>query len=426
MEKILISSKPISSEQHKYHKIAKWMISELDAWDYNGRFMPESTGVKCHKSIIGYPIVAKLLTDRDGNPDDFGGHEVSVEKDSNGNISYRFNTVPIGSVLDANIEMVNGKRCITISTKLWSDRFPEYFEVLDKLWSEGKVSSSWELAVNDCEITDEGKILKDVEFLGNCILGSTVEGAVPGAGMLEYAEINTDEVALANALRNDINKNNNNEVGETVDKEQTMISETVEEVVESTATETVEEVSETVENNESEAVETPDVEETAEETVTESEPVESPEVEEPAVEEPTVEEAESAVDMEAILAEKNNVIIEMTNEIAELKLRIESLEKDSAELAEIKKAQAEAELAKAQEEVSEYAKSSGYFTEEEMASEEFKAIVEKADINAVKSMIADKCVAERKLAASVVETSEKINLNNVEGTGFSMAAYLRK
>lgn len=79
-------------------------------------------------------------------------------------MSYKFNTVPIGSIIDSNIENVNGKRCITISTKLWSDRFPEYFEVLDKLWNEGRVASSWELAINDCEMTDEGKILKDVEF----------------------------------------------------------------------------------------------------------------------------------------------------------------------------------------------------------------------------------------------------------------------
>ena len=54
MEKILISSKPISSEQYKNYKEAKWMISELDAWDLNGRFMPKETGEKCHKSIIGY------------------------------------------------------------------------------------------------------------------------------------------------------------------------------------------------------------------------------------------------------------------------------------------------------------------------------------------------------------------------------------
>lgn len=425
MEKILISSKPISSEQNQYHKIAKWMISELNAWDLNGRYMPEETGVKCHKSIVGYPIVAKLLTDMNGNPADFGGHEISVEKDSEGHTTYKFNTVPIGSIVDSNIENVNGKRCITISTKLWSDRFPEYFEVLDRLWSEGRVASSWELAINDCEITDEGKILKDVEFLGNCILGSTVEGAVPGAGMLEYAEINNDEIALANALRNDINKNN--KVGEEVDKENVTISETVEEETVSTETvenKTVEEVSEAVENNESESVETPEVEESAEAESEETTVEETP-TEEPVESEAPVAEAENTVDMEAVLAEKNNVIIEMTNEIAELKARIESLEKDSAELAEIKQAQAEAELAKAQEEVSEYAKSSGYFSDEEMESEEFKALVANADLNGVKAMIADKCVAKRKCKASV-ETSEKINLNSVESVGFSMAAYLRK
>ena len=111
--------------------------------------------------------------------------------------------------------------------------------------------------------------------------------------------------------------------------------------------------------------------------------------------------------------------------ISELKSKVESLEKDSAELAEIKKQNEEAELKKKQDEVAEYAKSSGYFTDEELNSDEFKNLIAEADINSVKALIADKCVAERKNSATI-EVSEKINLNNVESTSFSMAAYLRR
>ena len=463
MEKILISSKPISSEQYKNYKEAKWMISELDAWDLNGRFMSKEVGEKCHKSIIGYPIVAKLITDKKGNPVDFGGHEVTKKKDSEGNISYKFNTVPIGSILDSNIETVDGKECIVISTKLWSDRFPEYFTVLDKLWEDGKVSSSWELAVNEWEETDEGKILKDVEFLGNCILGSTVEGAVPGAGMLEYAEINNDEIALASALRNDIDKNN--EVGEKMNENEniTKANENPENIIaenaENVNPENVSEGNENADNTnkdnkQTSALTSYDIETKLESLVCKDGygypsyifPEEhyalcrswkdnsldftkvNYSVSDNDVEIISTEKVSLVVevkDMNTFVAEKNDAIIKMDSEIAELKTKVESLEKDSAELAEIKKQNEEAELKKKQDEVAEYAKSSGYFTDEEMASDEFKNLIAEADINSVKALIADKCVAERK-NSDTIEVSEKINLNNVESTSFSMAAYLRR
>lgn len=463
MEKILISSKPISSEQYKNYKEAKWMISELDAWDLNGRFMSKEVGEKCHKSIVGYPIVAKLITDKKGNPVDFGGHEVTKKKDSEGNISYKFNTVPIGSILDSNIETIDGKECIVIYTKLWSDRFPEYFTVLDKLWEDGKVSSSWELAVNEWEETDEGKILKDVEFLGNCILGSTVEGAVPGAGMLEYAEINNDEIALASALRNDIDKNN--EVGEKMNENEniTKANENPENITaENDGNVNPDNVSEGNENavntnednKQTSALTSYDIETKLESLVCKDGygypsyifPEEhyalcrswkdnsldytkvNYSVSDNYVEIISTEKVSLVVevkDMNTFVAEKNDAIIKMDSEIAELKTKVESLEKDSAELAEIKKQNEEAELKKKQDEVAEYAKSSGYFTDEEMNSEEFKNLIAEADINSVKAIIADKCVAERKNSATI-EVSEKINLNNVESTSFSMAAYLRR
>ena len=463
MEKILISSKPISSEQYKNYKEAKWMISELDAWDLNGRFMPKEVGEKCHKSIIGYPIVAKLITDKKGNPVDFGGHEVTKKKDSEGNISYKFNTVPIGSILDSNIETIDGKECIVISTKLWSDRFPEYFTVLDKLWEDGKVSSSWELAVNEWEETDEGKILKDVEFLGNCILGSTVEGAVPGAGMLEYAEINNDEIALASALRNDIDKNN--EVGEKMNENENIIkaNENPENITaendgnvnpDNVSEENVNADNTNKDNKQTSALTSYDIETKLESLVCKDGygypsyifPEEhyalcrswkdnsldftkvNYSVSDNDVEIISTEKVSLVVevkDMNTFVAEKNDAIIKMDSEISELKSKVESLEKDSAELAEIKKQNEEAELKKKQDEVAEYAKSSGYFTDEEMNSDEFKNLIAEADINSVKTLIADKCVAERKNSATI-EVSEKINLNNVESTSFSMAAYLRR
>lgn len=210
IDKLLISSKPIEIAEHKNYKLATFLISVLDEYNENGVLIPKAVGEKYYETIVGFPIVAKLITDADNNPVDFRGHEVSIQ---NGN--YRFNTMPIGSVLKSYIEEreVDGydgvKSCIMIQAKLWSSRYPEYFDVLDTLWSENNVSSSWEISVEKSEPTIKGKILKVFEFIGNCVLGRTVDGAVRGAGMIEYAENNTfineheDEIKLAKALSND-------------------------------------------------------------------------------------------------------------------------------------------------------------------------------------------------------------------------------
>lgn len=206
MESILISSKPIEISEHKNYKLATFLISVLDEWNENGVLIPKEIGEKYYETIVGFPVVAKLIVDADNNPVDFRGHEVSIQK---GN--YRFNTIPIGSVLKSYIEEreVEGyegkKSCIMIQAKLWTSRFPEYFEVLDTLWNENNVSSSWEISVEKSESVLRGKILKAFSFIGNCILGRDVEGAVRGAGMIEYAEFNdnSDDIKLAKALSSD-------------------------------------------------------------------------------------------------------------------------------------------------------------------------------------------------------------------------------
>ena len=122
----------------------------------------------------------------------------------------RFGTIPIGSVLNAWVEEreLDGydtqKKCILCKTKLWSSRFPEYFKVLDKLWKDGHVASSWELSALKSEEKDGFTIFKAIEFIGTCILGSTRTPAVPEGGILEYAELDNSETELAEALEKDL------------------------------------------------------------------------------------------------------------------------------------------------------------------------------------------------------------------------------
>ena len=103
------------------------MLGEPDSY---GRIIPEEAGEKYFDTIIGYPIVAKLKKNIFGQPVDFGGHELIVQKTKDGKKKSHFDTVPIGSVTDAWIEEreVDGydgtPKCILIKTKLWTSRFP--------------------------------------------------------------------------------------------------------------------------------------------------------------------------------------------------------------------------------------------------------------------------------------------------------------
>ena len=208
-EKIVLSGSPIEIAEYEDYKMATFLISVLDEYDLNGRMIPKESGELYHSSIVGFPILAKMVCNEAGDPVDFAGHEMYVVMDDDGNTQVRFNTHPIGSVVESWIEerdvagYVGKKSCIMIKAKLWSTRYPEYFAVLDKLWAAHNVKSSWELTVQEAVQTAKGRILKAFSFIGNTLLGSNVIGAVPGAGVYEYAQADS-ELELATALSRDV------------------------------------------------------------------------------------------------------------------------------------------------------------------------------------------------------------------------------
>lgn len=412
MDKFLISSKPIEVSEYKDYKLATFLISVLDEYNANGVLIPKEVGEKYHETIVGFPIVAKLITDSDNNPIDFRGHEVTEQRGG-----YRFNTMPIGSVLKSYIEdrVVEGyegiKSCIMIQAKLWSSRFPEYFEVLDELWAEGNISSSWELSVEKAEPTIKGKILKAFSFIGNCLLGRDVEGAVNGAGMIEYAENhsdNSDDIKLAKALS--IDCLDDKEVKE-MEKE-TVMSET--EVVETETVEVVaEETKETVEEITKEVVESSESE-TIEETISETETVEN--VEEPVTEVEEVSETENVIaELQNTIAEKDKMIISINAEIESLKSQIAELTEIKTKYDEIIAEREEIEKAEKIKAFREKAISSGYISETEIdTSEEISAIISSLDENKLNALIVERIIkanASSKIEKAETEKIEKININ---------------
>lgn len=211
MENIVLSSTPIEVSEFANHKEATFLISVLDEYNSNGVLIRKEEGEKYHDTIVGYPILAYLKYDKEGKPDDFGGHELRAKYNSETKeVEYYFATFPIGSVLSSwieerEVEGYEGKKdVILIKTKLWKSRFPEYFKVFDKLWDSGNIASSWEINSSESEKTSKGKVLKAFEFIGNCLLGSKVQGAVKGAGILEVASNDDLNLSLSNALLEDI------------------------------------------------------------------------------------------------------------------------------------------------------------------------------------------------------------------------------
>lgn len=459
MDTILLSSKPIEISEYKTYKEAIFLISVLDEWDLNNRLIPKSVGEKYHKTIIGFPIVAKLIRDKDESPIDFRGHEMKIIQDEYGNTEYKFDTFPIGSVLDSWIEQrevsgYNGlKDCIMIKCKLWSDRFPEYFEVLDKLWAKNNVKSSWELTVEKYQKTIRGKIIQAFSFLGNALLGSDIQGAVPGAGVYEYAEnsnenFDTNELFLASALSSDCIKISDIKTEE--QEENISVSKTKKEVTEEDVkleevnktnvtkiTETSEDEKEKLEENletEISSLTMKDLREKLQSEVTKkikygwvvyifpaenyclikddsltyrdleylklSYSVDNDEIILGEPEKVTL--AISISEINTVIAAKDNALEIANEKINTLESEILELKVFKEQMAEIEKNKAEKEFAEKKENLKAYAINSKQITEEELESDEIiTKMISELDESGIKSLISDRFVA------SLLQSKEK-------------------
>ena len=211
-EKIKIEGTLLEVASYSNYKEATILVSVLDQPDLANRIITEEAGEEYYSTLIGYPLLAHLKKNIFGKPQDFGGHEMSEIIDENGKKKKKFNTIAIGSIVDAWIEereldeYEGEQKCILCKSKLWTSRYPEYFKIFDKLWNNGKLSTSWELTATDVEEDDNGnKIYKVFEYIGLALLGSAKTPCVPGAGVLQYAEVEENyEAELAEALEKDI------------------------------------------------------------------------------------------------------------------------------------------------------------------------------------------------------------------------------
>lgn len=389
-------------------RYATFLISVLDEYDRMDRMIPYESGVKYHETLRGFPIVAKLLKNRHYQPADFGGHEMKQWKNRKGDVETTFGTYPIGSVVDTWIEEreVAGyegvKNCIMAKAKLWTCRSPEYFTVFDKLWEQGKISSSWELITSETEEQPLGKrILKVFSFIGNAVLGSTSIPAVKGAGVYEYAEMNEEdsqtEEELTIALLKDIEQRQEDEIVKDDEKKLDELEVKGEEVPEPAAEPDEAAKTPCGEDEDKKDENAEELPEEKKEDETEAEPTEDPEGEEPEKEKETSADTSEDTDLKEKVAYLTEALVTANDAIQKLSDKLAALEPIEAEY---KAAQAEKEKAEHDakvEQLKQMALDSRQFTEKELAEDEaIMKLIADLDENSIKTMIADRLISSIK------------------------------
>ncbi len=212
----------LSESEDKTCLEGKFLICPLDVANLNGVGLRENDLSDDEKNgLQNQPVVCKVIKNSKGEYD-FTGHnmKISYEKDSNGKKikKYEFDTSPIGFHTSTAIEEIelDGEKqnCIVARAKIWK-RYDKAIAALNRILDLKKeIKTSWEISYADSYEENGTKWLKDIIWLGNCVLGEFVAPAYKDAGLLEVAEEN-DEIQLVMAFTEDlINEETNNQVSQ--------------------------------------------------------------------------------------------------------------------------------------------------------------------------------------------------------------------
>ncbi len=367
----------------------------------NGVELPVEGAEEKAQTLISQPVVAKYIKNR--GKDDIGGHECYVAK--NGEVI--FDTVPIGTNTSVEIKnddvIVNGETvnipCLFATSRIWK-RNKNICSAIKRLFSEGLLHSSWEISISQYEFKDGRKILKEYEFEADCLLGSKHKPAYGNcASTLAIAETeNSPEMILSEAVYLDHINFEKEEKSNTMEKENILSAgeENISDIKKEIADEPAENSTETIKKTEDEIA-----------------------------------------GLNEIIAKKEEEIALKTNALAEASIQIKTLQSQIEELSSYKeqfeKSEAEKrekELAGQREELKKFALSSGYVSAEEIETDkEIAGMIENVDTAAIKSLIADRFMAQKISAetkeksdvavASVTVTSNAINnFNDGDGKDF--------
>jgi len=325
-------------------------------------------------SLVETPVVAKYVWSED-NGSDFSGHEAYRDW-LTGEI--RFGTEAIGVhqkvwVEDKMVKPVFSDTekmlpVVMYQAKIWSDRFPNFANVIRKLYAQGNLGTSWELIPNaikqeqsDITAIPNPRSSDDWTLIGNCLLGKDVIGAYEGTSKVtNIATATSVQSEIAQALKEDMDKLSENKKDGSVQMEERLKE------LESQLAEAVKKLSEY--ENANKDAEIASLKEELENLKSEK------------------------ADIEAKFVSTTEKIESLTSEISELKEYKEKYDVIEAEKAEQEKIVKIAEL-------KEMVVKGGFVKESELeTSEELKTMLENCDENGLKIFRADRILASTEIA----------------------------
>ena len=221
-DKIYLASQTVELSETKTYIELTNRLCYYDEANLNGVILLSEGAQEKAETLIGMPVVAKYRTDADGKPN-FGGHEVYVNPTSG---AVTFGTENVGTHLSVEVKEdtvdVGGVQktlpCLFAVSRIWT-RNKNVIAAVKRLFSEGRLFTSWEIISSAYEYKDGLKIIKDYVFEANALLGHNNPPAFgKSAAVLNVASIDP-ELVIAEALETDIAERTQNEESDNVKKE---------------------------------------------------------------------------------------------------------------------------------------------------------------------------------------------------------------
>ena len=475
-EKTFLTSSTIELSEDEENSQFLTLVNRICYYDepnLNSVLLPSDTAEECAQSLIDMPVYAKCRTNADGEPT-FGSHEVALDADG----ELFFDTTPIGvhtavEIKDDTVD-VNGKLetlpCLFATQKIWK-RNKNAVAAIKRLFAEGKLHNSWEIASYEYSFADGIKAITGYEFEGNTFLGYEFADPAYGKDAKVVSLSQTDELMVAEALSRDLIDQKSSKEDETLKKNKTsaQVEPQVDPQVDPQVTEPAVEPAQAA-----------PVEPTVEPAQAEPQNIEPAQAEpaEPQPEEPQSESVVASltdwdiqrkidegardlidgwywvaylfpeehkallrveggdelsymqvsyvvndddtvtvsdpvdVKLSVSVSEINSKVAELTDTIASLNQKVNDLTAEVETLTPYREAAQKAEHDAAEAKLRAYAENSKQFTEEELQSEEMTKIFSELDESALKMMIADRVVSAQAQQIQATVSAPQVQLSN--------------
>lgn len=474
-EKTFLTSSTIELSEDEENSQFLTLVNRICYYDepnLNSVLLPSDTAEECAQSLIDMPVYAKCRTNADGEPT-FGSHEVALDADG----ELFFDTTPIGvhtavEIKDDTVD-VNGKLetlpCLFATQKIWK-RNKNAVAAIKRLFAEGKLHNSWEIASYEYSFADGIKTITGYEFEGNTFLGYEFADPAYGKDAKVVSLSQTDELMVAEALSRDLIDQKSSKEDETLKKNKTsaQVEPQVDPQVDPQVTEPAVEPAQAEPQNIEPAQAEP-AEPQPEEPETASEPQPEEPQSEPVVASLTDWDIQRKIDegardlidgwywvaylfpeehkallrveggdelsymqvsyvvndddtvtvsdpvdvkLSVSVSEINSKVAELTDTIASLNQKVNDLTAEVETLTPYREAAQKAEHDAAEAKLRAYAENSKQFTEEELQSEEMTKIFSELDESALKMMIADRVVSAQAQQIQATVSAPQVQLSN--------------